>query len=364
MITGDSRNSNDKEIVELVSKITDPAIYRIEERLPHGFVRLKVAEAERRQAIHDIRTVEDVVRELVRNSRDADASNVLVATQKEKGRHRKLAVIDDGCGIPEEMHEVVFEPRVTSKSEDFEEDRYGVHGRGMALFAIRARALNARVVASAPGCGTVILLDIDTNLVKERSDQASLPRIELKDGDFQITGGQKNIQRLMAEMSLDSPHISFFIGSFAEVVATLRVLQPVRDGGKLVWWRICASQDARELKDAASELGLEISERNAYRLINGEISPLDPYREVIKRHAQETIGTYSVKVERARRFEKGSAIKRIPHDEVTLVASDSKRALDSLLSRYYMKVQGQPKVRRGRGKITFTFRIIDEEWDE
>lgn len=129
----------DRQLIDFVSSITDGTRFRIEENLPHGFVRLKVAEAERRQAQHDIRSVEDVVTELVRNARDAGARNVLVGFQKEQGRYRRIAVIDDGCGIPEDMHSLVFEPRVTSKSEDFEEDRFGVHGRGMALFSIRSR---------------------------------------------------------------------------------------------------------------------------------------------------------------------------------------------------------------------------------
>jgi len=56
----------DQEILDFVSNLTDTALRRIEESLPHGFVRLKVAEAERRQAQHDIRSVEDIVRELAR----------------------------------------------------------------------------------------------------------------------------------------------------------------------------------------------------------------------------------------------------------------------------------------------------------
>jgi len=47
------------DLLHFVSGITGDARLRIEENLPHGFVRLKVAEAERRQAQHDIRCVED-----------------------------------------------------------------------------------------------------------------------------------------------------------------------------------------------------------------------------------------------------------------------------------------------------------------
>src|SRR5450759_4387573 len=75
----ESPPSGERDIIDFVSQITDAARFRIEENLPHGFVRLKVAEADRRQAQHDIRSVEDIVTELVRNTRDAGARHVLVA---------------------------------------------------------------------------------------------------------------------------------------------------------------------------------------------------------------------------------------------------------------------------------------------
>lgn len=197
--------SGERNILDFVSSITDTARQRIEEKLPHGFVRLRVAEAERRQAQQDIRAVEDIVRELVRNARDAGARNVFVASQKERGRYRRLTVIDDGSGVPADMHQLIFEPRVTSKSKDFEEDRYGVHGRGMALFSIRSRVSDARVISSISERGTVISLTVDTSKVPERSDQTTMPRLEHSDGKEDVGGGPHNVPRVLLEMSVDSP---------------------------------------------------------------------------------------------------------------------------------------------------------------
>lgn len=56
---------------------------------------------------------------------------------------KTLAFLDDGDGIPIEMHERVFEPRVTSKLETMVMDKWGVHGRGMALYSIKANTLEA-----------------------------------------------------------------------------------------------------------------------------------------------------------------------------------------------------------------------------
>ncbi|MBM3712190.1 MAG: ATP-binding protein, partial [Actinobacteria bacterium] len=52
---------------------------KIEEDLGNGFIRLKVSEAERRQALQDIKCVEDIIIELLRNSRDAQSKNIFIA---------------------------------------------------------------------------------------------------------------------------------------------------------------------------------------------------------------------------------------------------------------------------------------------
>ena len=79
-----------------------------------GFVRLRSSEAERRQAAQDIRSSEDIIIEMLRNARDAHASNIFVACTRE-GSTRRIVMIDDGDGVPKHLQRTVFEPRVTSK---------------------------------------------------------------------------------------------------------------------------------------------------------------------------------------------------------------------------------------------------------
>ncbi len=107
---------------------------KIEEDLGNGFVRLKISEAERRQALQDITSVEDIVVELLRNSRDAGSKNIFIATKKIAEKKRLIYCIDDGTGIPRVFHDLIFQSRVTSKLEDGIKDPYGFHGRGMAHF--------------------------------------------------------------------------------------------------------------------------------------------------------------------------------------------------------------------------------------
>ena len=147
--------SSGQDLVGFVSAMGGERALRVEENLGEGYVRLRVSEAERRQAKQDVRCVEDVVTEMLRNARDAGARHVYVATGRE-GDLRTTTVLDDGCGIPEDMHARVFEARVTSKLESVHMDRWGIHGRGMALFSIRENAVSAEVMSSAPGKGSSI----------------------------------------------------------------------------------------------------------------------------------------------------------------------------------------------------------------
>ena len=124
-------------LIDFVSEVSGDEYLKVEEDLGDGFVRLRVSEAERRQAQHDIQGFEDVVVELLRNSRDAHAKRVFIATTRE-GDRRTLVVVDDGAGVPPHLQDRIFEPRVTSKLDSMTTDRWGVHGRGMALFSVRS----------------------------------------------------------------------------------------------------------------------------------------------------------------------------------------------------------------------------------
>jgi hypothetical protein len=367
METDDPGSFGEPDILDFVSSITDTARLRIEERLPHGFVRLKVAEAERRQAQHDIRSVEDIVRELVRNARDAGARNVFVASQKEKGRYRRLTVIDDGSGIPGDMHDLIFEPRVTSKSEDFEEDRYGVHGRGMALFSIRSRVSDARIVSSIPERGTAVSLTVDTSKVPERSDQTTIPRLERSDGKEDVGGGPHNVPRVLLEMSVDSPGIDFYLGSFADILATLRRLSSqegeVAKGS--IWSGIINLDDARELARSSAEvLGLPISERNAYRVLKEEVAPLPPiYRQALPAtgppKARETRTLAATERIRVR-----NPLRRLRKRDLEDIRDETERVVGRILGRYYLRTAGPARVRKSHGKITVSFYVTEEGEDD
>ena len=156
------------DLLNFITSVSGDDFLKVEENLGDGYVRLKVSEAERRQAKHDIRCSEDVVVELLRNSRDAHAGRIFLANSRE-GDLRTFTIVDDGVGIPSAMQERVFEPRVTSKLETMVVDHWGVHGRGMALYSIRSNAAEARICLSELHKGTALTVATDAAVLGELS---------------------------------------------------------------------------------------------------------------------------------------------------------------------------------------------------
>ena len=353
----EKKPSGSPDLLEFVSNLTGAARFRIEESLPHGYVRLKVAEAERRQAKHDIRSVEDIVIELVRNSRDGFAKDILLGFQRE-GKRRLLTVLDNGSGIPPDMHSMVFEPRVTSRSEDFEEDRYGVHGRGMALFSIRSRIDDALITASDEGAGTAIAMSVDLQAVPERSDQTTFPEIEQNEDGLKVGNGPHNVPRVMLEMSIDHPEVNFYMGSFSEILATLRVLE----GEGAPWTGISSIGDSKEISVAAARLGLQVSERNCYRVLSGEVAPCESIGA--GKHGTTARGNTVKKREGPRvSAPRRNPLKAIESKDLESIADEALSSSGEVLQKYYLRPL-EARARRGKGRIIITLFVRGCEEDE
>lgn len=277
---------SEETLTSFVESVCGQSHLRVEDDLGDGFVRLRSAEAERRQAAHDIRSTEDIVIEMLRNARDASARNIFLAVSREE-KVRKLCMIDDGCGIPSSMHERIFEPRVTSKLDSMHFDKWGVHGRGMALYSIKVNAEKAYVAASSPKMGSALAVEVNLDRLSEKTDQSTFPTLEMKEPGSLALRGPKNIVRTVCEFSLESRNAcTVYLGSPVEVAATLhafgcstlarslRVFSPDEETVPLCK-RLCLAHDPSSFVDAAEKLGLSLSERSARRILDGEIGPLD-----------------------------------------------------------------------------------------
>ena len=357
------------DLISFIASMSGEGNLRVEENLGDGFVRLRVAEAERRQAKHDIQYVEDVVIEMLRNARDAGADKIYVATQKEEGV-RTLLFLDNGSGVPSDLHERIFDARVTSKLESMKMDRWGVHGRGMALFSIRQNCDFAEVVASDTGLGSAFRVAVSVDRLKERSDQSSWPLASKnEDGVFRCVRGPHNIIRTAAEFALEELRgCDVYLGSPTEIAATLYA-QSVRelDASRLLFIddeselpiisRLGYATDAADFIRISSTLGITLSERTAHRILAGSITPL---RSVSARLLRERIDAVDrpaqpIDLERDRRGLK------IAKDDLQRFSRAIERDFEDLATRYYVSLVGEPRVRVSHDRITVTFDLGKEE---
>lgn len=352
-------------LIDFVSSVSGDSYLKVEESLGDGYVRLRVPEAERRQAKHDIRSFEDIVVELLRNARDAHAQRIFVATTRD-GSMRLMTMVDDGVGIPATLHDTVFEPRVTSKLETMVMDRWGVHGRGMALFSVRENVAEARIAASAPHKGASVTVLADTAELTERADQSSWPVVEPDEaGALRVVRGPHNILRRLVEFACEHPELELYVGTPTEILSTLHALGRrhldvadlmfCEDLDRLVvWQRPAACADAAELEAVAASIGLSISERTAHRILAGELAPLEPL-------LAQLLGEDDAEQAPKPDIYRDRRSLRVHHSDLAAFRTELVRAFDLLAERYYLNLKGDPKVTVGRDAITVRFPVEKED---
>lgn len=334
----------DSALTTFVETVCGESHLRVEEDFGGGFVRLRSSEAERRQAAQDIRSSEDIVIELLRNSRDAGARHVFIALQRDESM-RTIVVIDDGCGIPQDMREHVFEPRVTSKLDTARMDKWGMHGRGMALYSVSVNAEQACVARSGVGRGTSLLVRTDLSKLGEKTDQSTFPHFEVKDGVHAMRG-PKNILRTIAEFSLEHrKECLAYVGSPTEIAATIYAFgmatttPSVRAFGSpeqadLIVRELAFCADPDTFASCAEGIGLQISSRSARRIIDGEIASLPSVLERIQDECAPQLS--SAKSSRKTRVQGDVRGLKIDARDADELKDSVRAAFADLAPRYYL----------------------------
>lgn len=352
---------------EFVETVNGTGHLRVEHDFGDGFVRLQTSEAERRQAAQDIQCSEHIVLELLRNARDAHASHIFVAMSRVDTK-RVLTVIDDGDGIPESMHRHVFEPRVTSKLDTSHKDAWGLHGRGMALYSIQVNAESAKVACSAPKLGTSICIVTDTTTLPERTDQSTFPEFELTEPGKVNVRGPRNLLRTICEFAIECrSSCAVFVGSPAEICAALyqygrATLSTVERlfcddvEGLVITKRLATASDPHEFASIATSLGLDISERTARRIIDGDVTGPDP---ILERISLKSNGA-------PKRKGAGKSIHtarnvHLDSDDRNLLAESAVSAFKGIADKYYLESDVQATVKASAGRIAISIPIVERE---
>lgn len=289
--------NNNTDLTRFLSDLDIKNRLNIEEDLGNGYIKLKISEAERRQALQDIHTVEDIITELLRNSRDAGSKNIFIGTKKAADNKRVIHCIDDGRGIPPKFHNLIFQARVTSKLDDGIKDSYGFHGRGMALFSIKLTSDEVRITFSDHLKGTSIYIDVNLEVIPEKKDQSLMPELAESDGKPYLTGGINNIIKILMEFALQNSNINFYYGTPTQIIATMRNLSfkkiNYKDSYKFNNWDqlndfimknnigvtdiVSLTDNYNILEEITKKIyNMDISQRNIQRIIYNEINMLEP----------------------------------------------------------------------------------------
>lgn len=325
------------KLLDFVTNLAGDKFLKVEKEIGSGYFVLNIGEAERRQAKHDIRSVEDVVIEMVRNSRDAGATAVLIASTKDSAGIRQMTIVDNGSGVPPDYHETIFEPRVTSKIDHVIEDHFGVHGRGMALYSIRSNVESIRLTHSASGQGAAFSVTINTLRLRERKDQSTFPNLKIAGDRVKVLAGPHNIWRHLVEISLAAPNLDVFFGTNAEVLATLanRGNQEEDEKIPILWSDISELKDPEALGRKAARLGLKVSGRNCRRIIAGDIRPLLSIKDRLSSLAKETKSLKTVAK---------TAAGPITQDDLESFAQAISQSFRSLGEKYFIEMDGKPRI--------------------
>lgn len=335
---------------------------RVEHDFGDGYVRLHISEAERRQAAQDIHCNENVLLELLRNSKDAHATHIFVALTKE-GDQRTITVIDDGDGIPSSMHDHIFEPRVTSKLDTSHKDAWGFHGRGMALYSIKVNALEAQVVSSSEERGSAIRVRTDTNKLPERTDQSTFPSFELEANNKVNVRGPRNLLRCACEFALNAhATTAITIGSPSEIAATLyaygvSMLSAIdrafcQDLESLpVTKRLAVASDPKDFQRIAESLGLEMSDRTARRILDGQIQAVQTIIDQIDITSSQESSSKKNPQRRSSRI-------KLQQDEIETLVKAAHDAFDPVARSYYLDPSVAPHIRISPTTLTINIPLI------
>ncbi|MEG0218128.1 MAG: ATP-binding protein [Raoultibacter sp.] len=348
-------NNKAQGLTEFIEEAGGASHLRVEDDLGEGYVRLRSSEAERRQARHDIRSTEDIVIEMLRNARDAGARSIFFATSRE-GDKRLITIIDDGDGIPDSMQQQVFEPRVTSKLDSVHMDRWGVHGRGMALFSIRSNTECAQVVSSGKGKGSAFFVRSDTRTLPEKTDQSSLPSLSFDESGNLSVRGPRNINRCAVEFALEEQDTcTLYQGSSTEIAATLLAYgQATTSQGQRTFLtdieelslvkRLCTAADPAEFTRLAATIGLVLSERSSRRILDGEIKPLEALTQTLAVVTPQGTSPFQGGAKSLKMRDKDKRGLKLSSDDLQEFAAHITQAYQALARDYYLDPAVDPSI--------------------
>ncbi len=385
---------NSSDLNKFLDQLNIKDALSVEEDLGNGYVRLKISEAERRQALQDINCVEDIVVELLRNSRDAGSKNIFIGTKRLEDKNRIIHFIDDGAGIPPELGNLIFEARVTSKLDDGKKDSYGFHGRGMALFSIKLNVDDVRLSFSDKSKGASFYLDIDLDKVPEKKDQSLIPQIIKMDDDVNIIGGVNNIIKTIIEFQLQNKDMNFYYGTPTQILVTMRDILK-RDKSKGIypsfdeWAKLKNFINQNDIKiteipvltDNYNLMGeiadkifnMNISRRGIQRIMYNEVKPLVPLKLDLlnytiiddrpdeERKENDAPWKNGKRDVRLKLYDESKLASRFKDEEIRCIIDELEENINQLGNKYFISTSKNIEFKRSNNIIKLIIELTEKD---
>jgi len=385
---------NSSDLNKFLDQLNIKDSLSVEEDLGNGYVRLKISEAERRQALQDINCVEDIIVELLRNSRDSGSKNIFIGTKRLEDKNRIIHFIDDGAGIPPNLSDLIFEARVTSKLDNGKKDSYGFHGRGMALFSIKLNVNDIRLSFSDRSKGASFYLDIDLDKVPEKKDQSIIPQIIKMDEDVNIIGGVNNIIKTIIEFQLQNKDMNFFYGTPTQVLVTMRQIFK-RDKNQGIypsfddWEKLINFIKQNDIKiteipvltDNCNLMGeiaekifnMNISRRGIQRVMYNEVKPLVPLKLDLLNYTIIDDGTESQgkdktgsskngrNKERIKLYDESKLASRFKDEEIRCIIIALEEMINKVGNKYFISTEKNIDFKRSNNIIKFIIKLTEKD---
>jgi len=385
---------NSSDLNKFLDQLNIKDALSVEEDLGNGYVRLKISEAERRQALQDINCVEDIIVELLRNSRDAGSKNIFIGTKRLEDKNRIIHFIDDGAGIPPELGNLIFEARVTSKLDDGKKDSYGFHGRGMALFSIKLNVDDVRLSFSDKSKGASFYLDIDLDKVPEKKDQSLIPQIIKMDDDVNIIGGVNNIIKTIIEFQLQNKDMNFYYGTPTQILVTMRDILK-RDKSKGIypsfdeWAKLKNFINQNDIKiteipvltDNYNLMGeiadkifnMNISRRGIQRIMYNEVKPLVPLKldllnyTIIDERPDEERKENDAPWKNGKRdvrlklYDESKLASRFKDEEIRCIIDELEENINQLGNKYFISTSKNIEFKRSNNIIKLIIELTEKD---
>ena len=119
--------------------------------------------------------------------------------------------------------------------------------------------------------------------------------------------------------------------------------------------RLGNAGDASDFMRVAKEIGIDVSERTAHRILAGTIKPVRSVSARLLRERTKAAPKQAGPVDLAR-DRRGL---KIAHEDLSQFSRAVERDFNELASRYYLNLD--PKIRVTRDRVTITFDIGKEE---